>query len=71
MTEQQFEKLTRNKYLYDYYMRVGTINSFELSEISEVHNEVYGKPIDLSCGSCIDSGLKTLYSMYLNQLNQK
>lgn len=69
MTEQQIEILTKHKHYWTTYQQVQMINTASegMTELSEVHRQLTGRPINLSCGACVVDGLSTLYAMLEEQ----
>lgn len=70
MTEQQFETLTKHKHIWDTYLQVQMLNTAVngMNELNEIHKELTGRYMNLSCSACVVDGLGTLYAMYEENL---
>lgn len=65
MTAQQYNTLKAHKHIYDFFLRVQTVNTAHpsIGAINEVMREM-GQPMDLSCSKCVAAGLPSIYEQY-------
>lgn len=61
-THQQ-EILNKHRHIYDLFIRAGIISNAHqaITEINNVHQEVYGLRFNQSCGGCVSDALNKIY----------
>lgn len=59
----QQEILERNRHVYDLFVRAGVVSNAHhaITEINNVHQQVYGTRFNQSCGGCVADALNKIY----------